>query len=318
MGTLKLNKNLIKETEAVKAAEEVENTEITEVAPRENDGAEIIRFAHSDGGFIGEIESLRGPNQIVYRRNDGTCRKVISGTPQFYSDGEGNLKEIRSALTDTGSSIENQANSFKLKFSKDGSDSKIFDLQKGGKVLTLSAAKPAKAKAHACGCTCELCNDGDNKVKATLDDGTEIEYVSLNDRVKENIIIRERQESYEYGFTLNIGELEVSEGTNNDLLLKDRQTGETEFRIPAPYMFDANNKRSDKVSYEVDVNGSELAIKVVADAEFINADDRAFPVTIDPQIVISEGIFEFKTDGLNDEETFGFSLWKVFFWWYYL
>ena len=295
MGTIKLNKNNIKAEEQAKTVVKL-STDLSSncnerfVADVETN-ADICKIAEKDSGFVEEIKELRTENETVYRRNDGTCRKIISSTPIRYRDENGNYKDISNKLVDNGQEIVNEANSFKVRFNKNAHNGKIFDLQRGGKKLTLSTVGSEKTRGHVCGCKCELCAGTENIVTATLDDGTEIQYVTLSDRIKENIIIKERQESYEYNFTLDIGDLIVEEGEYNDLLLKDRQTGETEFRIPAPYMYDANKKRSNKVSYEIDVNGSELGIKVVADAEFINAEDRAFPVTIDPQIIAHKNVY---------------------------
>jgi len=294
MGILKLNKkNANNETQQVKSAEMSSDKKIDEgikeqgATNMEIENNELCELAKQDGGFVEEFKSLRTTNETVYRRNDRTCRKIITATPTRYKDTNGEIKNIRNRLIDNGKEIINEDNSFKVKFSKNAHSGKIFDLQKGSKCLTLSAVGSAKSRSHACDCKCELCADSENIVSATLNDGTEIQYVTLNDRIKENIIVKERQENYEYNFTLNIGDLTVEEGKNNDLLLKDASTGETEFVIPAPYMYDANKKYSNKVSYEIDVIDTELQIKVVADADFINAADRKLPVTIDPQVVIS-------------------------------
>ena len=294
MGTLKLNKkaiNTVKETaEVVKESEikQLNNIELEQVAQEPaTTEVEVNELAKLDSGFVEEIKELRTENETVYRRNDRTFRKIITATPTRYRDDNGELKNINNTLTDNGKEIANGENSFKVKFNKDGHNGKIFDLQKGKNVLTLSSV--TKARGHVCGCTCELCVGKENTVLATLDDGTEIQYETMADRIKENIIVKEHQDSYEYNFTLNIGDLSVEEGEHNDLLLKNKETGKTEFRIPAPFMYDANKVNSDKVAYEIDVNGEELAIKVVADAEFINAEGRAFPVIIDPQIVLFDG-----------------------------
>lgn len=305
MGTLKLNK---KTTNAnIQAAETDEIAKTQKQAVLKNEKAvdnavlepQLCELAKQDEGFVEEIKDLRTENTTSYRRNDRTCRKVISATPVRYCDANGELKTIKNRLIDNGTEIVNEENSFKVKFNKDKSNGKIFDLQKGDKILTLSAGGTSKAQGHVCGCTCELCVDAENSVTAKTDDGAEIQYVSLNDRIKENIIVKERKDSYEYDFTLDIGDLTVEEGANNKLLLKDAATGETEFVIPAPYMYDANNKRSDKVSYEIDVNDSSLAIKVIADTEFINAEDTMLPVTIDPQIVVANySQMDFETEFL--------------------
>lgn len=59
-----------------------------------------------------------------------------------------------------------------------------------------------------------------------------------------------------------------------------------EFTIPAPFMYDANGESSDDVYYELEPSeNGNYAFAVVARDEWINAAERAFPVTIDPQIV---------------------------------
>lgn len=283
MGTLKLNKKIENNGAASaevgkKLAVNMPTKKIDKQVNTEKNVEEVklCELAKQDEGFVEELKDLRTESETVYKRNDRTRRKIITSAPTRYCDTDGELKEISNRLIDNGTEILNEANSFKVKFNKDVHNGRIFDLQKGKKTVSLSAAGTSKARSHACGCKCELCSGKDNAVTATLNDGTEIEYVTMSDRVKENIIVKERQDSYEYNFTLNIGDLAVEEGELNNLLLKDKETGETQFIIPAPYMFDANGVRSDNVSYEIDVNGEELEIQVVADAEFINADERAF------------------------------------------
>ncbi len=285
MENLKLNKQ-VEGTESSKSEKKFTEEIKERIMDKSGKGQEFSELATQDDGIVEEIKELRTANETVYRRNDRTCRKIITAMPTRYRDKNGEFKKINNKLVDNGAEISNESNSFKVKFDKDAHSGKIFNLQKGNKVLELSSVGSAKMRNHTCGCKCELCVDKDDTILATLDDGTEIEYITLNDRIKENIIVKERQESYEYYFKLNIGDLAVEEGEHNALLLKDAQTGETEFIIPAPYMYDANKKRSNKVSYEIDVNGQELEIKVVADADFINAEERAFPVTIDPQIML--------------------------------
>lgn len=313
MGTLKINKKVANiGAENAKSNEKLvvgKSARRIDKQAAEKPIAENIKFselAKQDEGFAEEFKNLRTANETVYKRHDKTCRKIITATPTRYRDANGELKEISNHLIDNGNEIVNEANSFKVKFNKDIHDGKIFDLQRFKKTISLSAVGMSKARSHACGCKCELCLDKDDTISATLDDGTEIQYVTMNDRIKENIIVKERQDKYEYNFALNIGDLSVEEGDNNDLLLKDGETGETMFIIPAPYMYDANHSYSDKVSYEIEVNDSELAIKVVADSEFINEENRAFPVVIDPQILLpGDGkniTFETRTQWLDEDE----------------
>ena len=278
MGTLKFNSVFF---------ESEKNTSCANEAPRDNRHAAVkntCAASEKDGGYINESVDLRTQNSYTYMRNNNLLRKVISAAPLHFCGDDGKLKPIDNRLYDNGKIIENAENGYKVKFDKDANNGKIFSLTKGEKVITLSAG--GLGARCSCGCACRLC-DGNSTVLATLDDGTEIEYLPLADRVKENIKITQRKDLYEYFFTLDIGGLKAEKGENNTLRLSD-ENGETQFIIPAPFMYDANNKFSDKVSYEINANGGMLNIKVVADAEFINAETTALPVTIDPQIIVKD------------------------------
>ncbi len=310
MGTLKLNRNSNGTKHSAEVAEAVKRADRrVKAAVKKDFAAEALNLA-AQCGYTEEQSGLRTANSVVVAGADKDKKmcKIISARPQFYLGEEGDYKKISNSLTDNGGEIVNGENSYKVAFDKDAHSGKIFDLRKGEKIITLSYGNAAQARAHDCGCGCELCADADNKVMATLYDGTQIEYLALNDRIKENIIINSRQEKYEYDFTLQIGDMTVEEGEHSDLLIKDKETGETEFIIPAPYMFDAADVRSDKVRYEIDVNGGELAIKVIADQSFINAAERAFPVTVDPQIKLTDTKYlsyctvrSYNDGGENDE-----------------
>lgn len=277
MGTLKFNSVL---------SESEQNITCVNDAPRDNSRAaakNACAASEKDGGYTKESVDLRTQNSYTYMRNNNLLRKVVSAAPLHFCGDDGKLKPIDNRLFDNGKIIENAENCFKVKFDKDGNSGKIFSLSKGEKVLTLSAGNVGAM--CSCGCTCRLC-EGNSTVLATLSDGTEIEYLTLADRVKENIKITQRKDLYEYFFTLDIGGLKAEKSENNTLRLSD-ENGETQFIIPAPFMYDANNKFSDMVSYEINANGGMLNIKVVADAEFINAETTALPVTIDPQIIVN-------------------------------
>ena len=86
--------------------------------------------------------------------------------------------------------------------------------------------------------------------------------------------------------------LRLSEDNESLELYSEKEKGNgvieqnVEFRIPSPYMYDANGVASDDVYYELETSEEgKFGFAVVANEEWINADDRVFPVTIDPQIV---------------------------------
>ena len=58
------------------------------------------------------------------------------------------------------------------------------------------------------------------------------------------------------------------------------------YTISAPYMYDAYGEKSENVTLTVEKNkNGKLTLVLSADSEWINAENRAFPVTIDPSII---------------------------------
>ena len=113
-------------------------------------------------------------------------------------------------------------------------------------------------------------------------DGAALEYTVGAGYIKENIILTEPGESYEYSFEFDT-ELAVVPGEDGSVSFCDGE--EVIFWIPAPYMYDADGNTSDKVSYSVEVENGNKVLTVKADSEWIEAKGRAFPVTIDPTLI---------------------------------
>ena len=112
----------------------------------------------------------------------------------------------------------------------------------------------------------------------------DLEYIISGNSVKENIIVKEKRDNYTFTFELKINGLTPTLLENGDIALND-STGETKMLIPAAYMFDANGVFSDEVEYSLEhQNGQKYLLTVTADASWMNAEDRAFPVTIDPPL----------------------------------
>ena len=114
-------------------------------------------------------------------------------------------------------------------------------------------------------------------------DGAALEYTLGGETVKEDIIISGRAQSYIYTFELDT-ELTL-ERDGEGLVLRD---GEQDvFTLPAPYMTDADGARSSSVHYSFERRDGGYTLTVTADSEWINAEERAFPVTVDPTVSTS-------------------------------
>ena len=103
--------------------------------------------------------------------------------------------------------------------------------------------------------------------------------------IKESIIINNRRENYAFSFTLDVGDLTPSIQENGSIALSD-EADQCIYLIPAPYMYDAAYDYSDAAAYSLERNEQGVwTLTVTADADWINAEDRVFPVTIDPTLI---------------------------------
>ena len=127
--------------------------------------------------------------------------------------------------------------------------------------------------------------------------GADLQFILDGAKLKENIIIKEKAESYEYEFSLKVKNLKAKLSKDGKSVLcfseLDNEDKNPIFTMPAPYMFDANGAHSGAVEYELNKNSRDgYKLKIKPDTAWIESRGRQFPITIDPTIVYnkSEGL----------------------------
>lgn len=116
----------------------------------------------------------------------------------------------------------------------------------------------------------------------------DMEYRVTGNGVKEDIIVKEKADVYRYPFTISMENITADFKEDEQCVsFKSMETEEEVFYIPAPFMQDANGVVSTGVFYEVkEIADGAMQLTVIADSEWMNAEDRAFPVVIDPQVIV--------------------------------
>ncbi len=150
--------------------------------------------------------------------------------------------------------------------------------------------------------TLEKAADVDTWSSAVLYDaigGGDSYHYELNGRnLKESIVVYDYRDSYVYAFRLEAGGLSVALNDDGDITICDGD--EQVFVIPAPYMIDAMGAISYNAAYTLEAEGNgNWFITLTADSAWINADDRTFPVVIDPSLYVPE--IEDSGDGMTIE-----------------
>ena len=120
-----------------------------------------------------------------------------------------------------------------------------------------------------------------------IEEGLDLSYLCQESKIKESIIIKTRQDNYDYDFTMDIGELtpRFNEKEHVLELVKDNKSV---YRILSPYMEDSNKQRSEDCSYSIEQSGSLLTLHLHCDSKWINDETRLFPIIVDPTIEMNQ------------------------------
>ena len=261
-----------------------------------------------------EIYELRERNKKVFDIGNG-CQQAI-----FYPSDIHVFNEETGVYEETDNSILEDLNSkhfvcgknrFTAKFSREEDNDELFSIEKGMHRVTVCARKDKKHKNMG---VIPALKNHDRRVLSysCVENSSDYEYSVSNDGVKENIIIREKARAYRYPFILTCENVtaEFDEKTKR-IAFRSNETGQEVFYIPAPYMIDNKGVTSTAVWYEMKhMDSGEIYLTVTADSDFINAEEREFPVTIDPQInVTGEGTIT--TYSWRDNSVYSYSLHSV-------
>lgn len=283
-----------------------ENTDI----PQEN------QEQWQDPAVLYEDESRMDEHTRHYVMNNGTAKSIFNAESVSYFDEEAKKwKPIDNSLKENADAYESKNGNMRTKIYKENKGKKV-EIAKSDKQLsweylgkqveTISAgnenaetfsASVLKVNNDLAG---KSKNINSSAVYENIEKDTDLEYRLFGNNLKENIIVREKSADYRYLFALKTEGLKIRLSEDNESLelytesTKDDGTVEQkiEFTIPAPFMYDANGESSDDVYYELEPSeNGNYAFAVVASDEWINAAERAFPVTIDPQIVTDSGSY---------------------------
>ena len=303
MGTIKLKK-MYAENDQVQPEAVADSSfaeDVTEVAEKQQ---------WEDPAVLKEFSEKTDKISRHYKLNNGTAKSIISATASNYFDeAEQKWKPIDNSLSEKQETYESKCGKYKTEISKPEKAKSIKMTASGVEISWEYLGKQNSSEPETfafegdpvpttlsvdASINGALQSKGSRAVYENADKDIDIEYDLSGNNVKENIIIKEKAEEYKYLFALKTQGLKLRVSEDNESLELYTETvnesGETEIKteatIPAPFMYDANGESSDDVYFELapETDG-KYTFAVVASAEWINADGRAFPVTIDPQIV---------------------------------
>ena len=249
-------------------------------------------------GTVFEVTDRREETVKHFRTEDGSFTAVQYNVPVHEKDENGEWQDIDNTLSESGS--EYATSNARVKFAKKTTGNvTLFTLHDGNRKISMSLSGAKKKVAgQVTNTQTEFPEDATQLQKMmTLDklsskilyptilDGVDLEYVVNSCNIKENIIVKERADSYSYTFEIQLINLEAVLCEDGSVAISDPDTDEVVYTIPKGYMFDAEGAYSDAVEYTLTNGGNgKYSLTVTADAEWINDEERVLPVTIDPTI----------------------------------
>ena len=139
-------------------------------------------------------------------------------------------------------------------------------------------------------------------------DDTDLEFILFYNDIKSNIVIHSADVSNMYFFKLYLEDLVPLTQESGQLFLVDETTGELVYEISSPYMVDAKGEISRNITQTIsELEDNSYLLTIEVDYEWINNQDRSFPITIDPYLSESS-IFDTYINSSSPSQNYGDSL----------
>ena len=250
-----------------------------------------------------EEKSLRDENVKHFKLSDGSTKAVVYSQAVHYLDENGAWIDIDNALTLNGSEYTTN-NKTEIKFANKSGSNGLVSIKDGdykidftplntNKVSVL-IENPQKNDSRKFEDVSALSNLISKAIYSNVYEGIDLEYILIGNKIKENIVVNEKSDSYTFSFEIKLNKLKA-ELKSNSIILCDYDTGAEIYKIPAPYMQDSKGEYSNDVSYTLTQNSKwKYTLTVTANPNWINSEERAFPVRIDPP-------FNYVGDGVIDQ-----------------
>ena len=288
------------------SAEESANqlSDNSSVIENNTETAEKVATTDEQNDAVYEMVSLRQENVKHFRLADGSYVAAQYNYPVHYKDENGEFIDINNQLVSSGSEFatENSRVKFIKKIAGNGN---ILTLHENNTKITMGLVGAEKKTEgvvtsgdnsddyieDALGKMTNLENISSTILYPDILDGVDIEYVVHSLNIKENIIVKERKDSYSYIFTIELNNLHAELSSDGNVYIRD-ESKEIKYVIPAPIVYDANGQYAPDgaATYCLEeVGNDKFYLTVNVSSEWMNNSDRAYPVTVDPPIESAQG-----------------------------
>ena len=239
-------------------------------------------------------EVAKGKMYRTFKKAGGGYKTHIFGSAiNYYDEQSGRYRNSDTGLVKNReidevidfAGFENKTAGFTVRFAENLDGKKIYTIKKDKYSATVSLEESNSVSASI-----ETQKGNQKLVYQNYADGIDLEYEVCPNHIKEYIVYKKQLKQYDCKFSLKLNNLKPEVGENGkELHFLSVDTEKVIFTIPAPNMKDAEGNVSEEIYYDITaVDATEYTFRVIADANWLNAKERKFPVAVDPSIYNSE------------------------------
>lgn len=250
-----------------------------------------------------EIVEERTAKSQVFQQEDGSYRMEISAEPIHVKDQKTKKWEpIDNTLIkkETGR-FHNKKNLFDVSFTPTTENKEpLVAIDQQGKTVEIESFVQNENQTSSVSAIVE-----ENQVTyKDIYPNTDLSYTVGNGKIKEDIILKEQpgdKKPLEYSFQFDIEGFTLESTEDGCFFLIDSSTNKRMFAIEKPFMMDSSipdgfvsnmesampeGSWSDKIEMEAKQEGNKLLISLKPDMDWLQSEERVYPVIIDPTVKV--------------------------------
>ncbi len=249
--------------------------------------------------IVGEIESMRTETQKVFKMSDGKMQTAVYNAPIHFENEDGEWEQINNKLKSQDSDTYTTKNTAQdILLSKKYKKGKTVEIATEDTNISWGFVGANNSEAEIVEQKSEEL-EGDEKfttipnavsttVYKDIYDNIDAEYIITGGQVKENLILNKETDQNEFEIEYRYKKLTPVQKDDKTIELQNSK-GKTIYTITAPIMTDDKGAFSDDLKLEiVSDKNNKLTVKLIVDKEWLQDKDRDYPVTIDPQLNLSD------------------------------
>lgn len=225
-----------------------------------------------------ELINLRKRNEKHFLNEDGSIQALIYDEDIHYLK-DGVYEEINNTLVENNDRFCNKMNDIQVSFSKCNDENLVaFKKDRHYIIMNIMGSNRVFNK--------ELKKDNKIRKKGSISylnifDNVDLNYIILPNKIKENIIINDK--------TAIRDKIVFRIMTDLELRLEDNKIlSDSDLVIDKSFMIDSNNVINDNLRYTLTKKDNMYELTLSLDREWLENDDRKYPVFIDPTITTKD------------------------------